>query len=113
MADGKQAVAKMILVDLIPSLRRDGNDFALACAFLAKIYRSEGKSEESVRYFALSAISDIMCAVKENQSIFDLSMILYGEGDIDRAYRYILRRSRTRRSATRRCVSIMCRGCCR
>ena len=89
MADGKQAVAKMILVDLIPSLRRDGNDFALACAFLAKIYRSEGKSEESVRYFALSAISDIMCAVKENQSIFDLSMILYGEGDIDRAYRYI------------------------
>lgn len=89
MADGKQAVAKMILVDLIPSLRRDGNDFALACAFLAKIYRSEGKSEESVRYFALSAISDIMCAVKENQSILDLSMILYGEGDIDRAYRYI------------------------
>lgn len=89
MADGKQAVAKMILVDMIPSLRRDGNDFALACAFLAKIYRSEGKSEESVRYFALSAISDIMCAVKENKSILDLSMILYGEGDIDRAYRYI------------------------
>lgn len=89
MADGKQAVAKMILVDMIPSLRRDGNDFALACAFLAKIYRSEGKLEESVRYFALSAISDIMCAVKENQSILDLSMILYGEGDIDRAYCYI------------------------
>ena len=37
----------------------------------------------------MSAISDIQCAVKENQSLYDLSMLLYEQGDIDRAYRYI------------------------
>ena len=89
IADGKTAVAKVVLADLLSSLRCDSNDYAIACAFLAKIYKSEGKIEESARYYALSAISDIQCSVKENQSIFDLSMLLYGHGDIDRAYRYI------------------------
>lgn len=89
IADGKMSVAKTNLLDLVSSLKRDSNGYALACAFLAKIYSFEGNQDEAMRYYALSAISDVQCSVKENQSIYDLSMILYKRSDIDRAYRYI------------------------
>lgn len=87
--DGKNMAAKVVLGDLLSELKTDTNEFALASAFLAKILKAEGKDEESMKYYALSAISDIQCSVKENQSIYDLSMMLYATGDIDRAYRYI------------------------
>lgn len=89
MWDGKTMAAKVIAGDLLSDLDGSTNEYALAAAFLAKIYKAEGKNQESMKYYALSAISDIRCAVKENQSIYELSMLLYREGDIDRAYRYI------------------------
>lgn len=87
--DGKAMMAKVLLGDLLSELKEDTNDYALACAFLAKILKSEDKIEDSMKYFALSAISDIKCSVKENQSLYELSMMLYRKGDIDRAYKYI------------------------
>ena len=57
---------------------------------MANILHAEGNISESLRYYALSAITDIECSVKENQSIYELSMILYELGDIETAYRFIL-----------------------
>lgn len=51
--------------------------------------RINGNDDECIRYFAMSAISDIQGSVKENQSMYELAMMLYDRGDIDRAYRYI------------------------
>lgn len=89
ICDKKPTSAKTIVADLLSSLSPESNNYALACAFMAKIYRSEGNLQESMNYFALSAISDIRSSVKENQSIYDLSMLLYKEGDIEHAYKYI------------------------
>ncbi len=91
ISDGKYVKAKSILDDLMRTLKPESNDYALACAFLAKIHLRNNSSNvgESIRYYTLSAISDIMCSVKENQSIFDLSMLLYKGGHTDKAYRYI------------------------
>lgn len=41
------------------------------------------------RYLVLSSIYDIQSAVKEYMSLPELSVLLYKEGDIDRAYSYI------------------------
>lgn len=89
ISDNKPVLAKRILDDLMKILKPDSNDYALACAFLAKIHRSDSNVTEYMHYLALSAISDIVCSVKENQSVFELSMLLYKGGDIDHAYRYI------------------------
>ena len=88
-SDNRMAQAKSLLSDLIGELRATSHEYAIATAIYAKIYRLEGRLEEAAKYNALSAISDIECAVKENQSIFSLSMLLYNMGDIERSYRYL------------------------
>lgn len=89
ISQGKTTLAKTLLGDILSTLKENTNEYALACAFMAKVYKSENRRDDCMRYYAMSAISDIQCAVKENQSLYDLSMLLYEQGDIDRAYRYI------------------------
>lgn len=53
------------------------------------IYQWQGKREEQKYYLALSAISDIQSAIQDQASMMMIAQILYEEGNIDRAYRYI------------------------
>jgi len=53
------------------------------------IYQWQGNKEKQKYYLALSAISDIQSAIKDQASLMILAQILYEEGDIDRAYNYI------------------------
>lgn len=87
--DGNANKAKIILTDLIASLKSESNDYALACAFMSKIYKLQGNRRECIHYLALSAISDIQSSVKENQSIYELSIMLFEDRQIDKAYKYI------------------------
>ena len=87
---GKYNGAKMILRELLSTLDEKSNEYAISAAIMASIMRAEGNIEEALRFYALSATADIECSVKENQSIYDISLLLYELGDIDSAYRYIL-----------------------
>ena len=87
--DNKLPMAQMIARELLSELPESDNEYAIAAAILANIMRIKGNEGECIRYFAMSAISDIQGAVKENQSMYELAMMLYDRGDIDRAYKYI------------------------
>ena len=87
---GKYNAAKVILRELLGKLSEKSNEYAISSAIMANILRAEGNIAESLRYYALSATADIECSVKENQSIYELSMILYELGDIETSYRFIL-----------------------
>ena len=87
--DKKNVSAKLVLGDLLSELPETSNEYAIAAGLLATILNAEGKKEGSMKFYALSAISDLQCSVKENQSMYELSMLLYDKGDIERAYRYI------------------------
>ena len=56
---------------------------------LAQCYRLMGKEDLAKKYLIIAAITDIKLAIKENEALLALSAILYDEGDIDRAYRYV------------------------
>lgn len=56
---------------------------------LSTIYHNKGDVEQEKYYLAISAISDIEAGVKEYISLQSLAMILYNEGDADRAYLYV------------------------
>ncbi|MBK5720292.1 hypothetical protein JGH11_05365 [Dysgonomonas sp. Marseille-P4677] len=56
---------------------------------LSEIYEKLGNIEEQKKYLTISAISDIRRAVKSYISLRKLAVILYKEGDLDRAYLYI------------------------
>ena len=87
--DKKYSSARILAEDLLSELPESRNEYAIAAAIMANLMKQQGNKQKSMRYFALSAISDIQCSVKENQSLYELAMMLYDSGDIDRAYRYI------------------------
>jgi len=63
--------------------------YALVTFHRSLIYRKMKDKENEKRYLALSAVSDIQHAVRDNASISILADILMREGDINRAYNYI------------------------
>lgn len=63
--------------------------YARSAATLALIYGEQGQKSLQKKYRILSAIADIEAAVKENAALTDLAIMLYQEGDITRANRYI------------------------
>ena len=56
---------------------------------LAEIYRKKGDSEKEKEFLAISAIADLQRGVKEYIALRELAILLYQEGDINRAYSYI------------------------
>lgn len=65
------------------------NDTAKANYFLAKEYMYRGKTAEAIKYFAISAESDMRMSVKAYNSLYQLARILFREGEIERADRYM------------------------
>ncbi|GGD09036.1 transcriptional regulator [Hyunsoonleella pacifica] len=63
--------------------------FSLITFERSLLYELEGNITEQKKYLVLSAISDIKSSVKDNASLGTLAKILFKEGDIDRAHRYI------------------------
>ena len=56
---------------------------------MAQIYREMGNVEAENQHLILSACSDLRGAVREYVSLRELAMLLYEEGDIDHARRYM------------------------
>lgn len=63
--------------------------FSLITFERSLLYEMTGNQIKQKEYLILSAISDIQASVKDNASLVTLAKILFNEGDIDRAYRYI------------------------
>jgi tetratricopeptide (TPR) repeat protein/DNA-binding CsgD family transcriptional regulator len=56
---------------------------------LSDIYEKKGDTYQQKKYLAISAISDLKRAVKSYKALNKLALLLYKEGDIDRAYTYM------------------------
>ena len=65
------------------------NEKAILDYCMATSYRGLGNREKAKWHYAASAIADIRTPVKEYRSLQELSFMLYQEGDLSRAYRYI------------------------
>lgn len=63
--------------------------YALVTFHRSLIYRKMQDVAKEKQYLALSALSDIQLAIKDNASISLLADLLMHEGDVNRAYQYI------------------------
>lgn len=63
--------------------------YALVTFHRSLLYRKMGDIKNEKKYLALSAITDVQLAIKDNASISILAENLMHEGDINRAYQYI------------------------
>lgn len=66
-------------------------DFSLAIpsVALASVYGAKGDHKQEKKYLTISAIADVQSGTKEYISLWKLANLLYGEGDIERAYTYM------------------------
>ena len=75
--------------DKLKEGRPGERSYSIIASILAYLYKSNGNADEYKRYLALSAISDVRGAVKENMSFRELSTIMFEDGDIERANMYL------------------------
>jgi cell division protein FtsB len=85
----KTEKALELLVPNFEKIEKNTHGAAIMAYLIANAYRDKGNADLTKKYFALSAISDIQAAIKENSSLKELAIILFKEGDIDHAYEYL------------------------
>lgn len=85
----KYTDALHLLVKAYDNLDVSNRDMGYIAYAIADIYDKVDDTERVKQYLIISAISDIKNSVREYISLRRLAIILYEEGDVDRAYRYM------------------------
>lgn len=85
--DKKLAIAQKKLLILLKETKEDDPQYAMIAYLMGVVFEKENQFELSKKYFALSAISDIKTANKDNASLQKLALIFYEIGDVDMAYK--------------------------
>ena len=83
--------ARQLMEERLADERLSLQDQAIVHYWIAKTYREEGDRENELKHYAISANCDLQAPVKASRSLIRLSRILYDRGDLDRAYKYIVR----------------------
>ena len=78
-----------ILLEMIEQVPDDTHFRAILAYVIGYTYRLKGDTYNQKKYFAISAISDVKNAVKENASLHGLARVCYETNDMKRAYKYI------------------------
>lgn len=81
--------AEILLKDCMHKTASDTREYAILSSILAFTYQMSNRLELQKMSLAESAIADIKAVVKENNSLRALSELLYEEGALDRANKYM------------------------
>lgn len=78
-----------LLTDYLALQKDYEHDVAICAYTLSESYRLKGDKEKGKEYLIVSAMADMKTAVREYISLRKLAVLLYQEGDIERAYSYV------------------------
>ncbi len=78
-----------LLTDYLALQKDYEHDVAICAYTLSESYRLKGDKEKEKEYLIVCAIADMKTAVREYISLRKLAVLLYQEGDIERAYSYV------------------------
>ncbi|MBR5639766.1 MAG: hypothetical protein IKW83_08390 [Muribaculaceae bacterium] len=86
---GKTREAIALLEEMLKDYHSGDRTYSVVTSTLAFYYSTLGDREKQKQLLAMSAASDIEGCIMENSALRQLAELLFDEGDIDRAYRYI------------------------
>lgn len=86
---GDMETAISVLSESIDKYIPGTREYSILASTLAYMYKLSGMDDEYKRYITLSAISDVKGAVKENMSFRALATVMFEDGDVERANRYL------------------------
>ena len=78
-----------LLTDYLALQKDYEHDVAICAYTLSESYRLKGDKEKEKEYLIVSAMADMKTAVREYISLRKLAVLLYQEGDIERASSYV------------------------
>ena len=78
-----------LLTDYLAQQNDYEHDVAICAYTLSESYRLKGDKKKEKEYLIVSALADMKTAVREYISLRKLAVLLYQEGDIERAYSYV------------------------
>lgn len=78
-----------LLTDYLSRQKEYEHDVAICAYTLSESYRLKGYREKEKEFLIISVIADMKNAVREYISLRKLAVLLYQEGDIERAYSYV------------------------
>lgn len=78
-----------LLTDYLALQKDYEHDVAICAYTLSESYQLKGDKEKEKEYLIVSAMADMKTAVREYISLRKLAVLLYQEGDIERAYSYV------------------------
>lgn len=88
--EGRHAEARKWLEENVAHMATDTREEAVYYYLLAETCANGGGTRvEAERFYALSAIADLNFGIKEYISLYRLAQMLYADGEINRAYRYL------------------------
>ena len=87
--EGHENEAIDILTNELEKYESGTREYSILASTLAYLHNISGHTEEHKRYLVLSAVSDVKGAVKENMSFRAMATVMYYEGDVERANRYL------------------------
>lgn len=88
-ARGRPGEALAVMAEFMDSHALSEHDRAICAWTLSESYALQGNVEGQKEQLLVSAISDMKSAVREYISLRSLALLLYKEGDLDRAYRFL------------------------
>jgi tetratricopeptide (TPR) repeat protein len=83
------AAAQSAFETMIKEFSLTDEDFAIAASTLSFIYFYNNQPERSKEMLIRAAISDVRSCTKETLATLNLADMLYKEGDIEKAYKYV------------------------
>ncbi|MDR3350657.1 MAG: DUF6377 domain-containing protein [Prevotellaceae bacterium] len=86
---GQLETAEPYLLEILNQVPGGSPDYAMVAYLLGKVYSRQAKTGLQRKYFALSAITDIQNALKDQDALQNLAMSYYESGDMERAYTYM------------------------
>jgi tetratricopeptide (TPR) repeat protein len=86
---GNYRMALAVNDTIMRMIPKDSHEYAMYTYQRYLIYKDMGQKEHSLLWLINSAIADLRCAVTDNGSSWVLANILYQQGEIERANKYI------------------------
>lgn len=80
--------AEVLLLELFAKIAPDDTHHAEVAYMLGSFYRSQGDEQNALKYYMISALTDVRLSIKENASFQSLATLYYGNGDLARAFKY-------------------------
>ncbi len=78
-----------LLTDYLTNQKDSVHNVAICAYTLSEAYRLKGDTQKEEEYLIISSIADMKSAIREYIALRKLAVLLYYEGDLERAYSYI------------------------